>query len=372
MQAALRRLEPYRGRRVVVAMSGGVDSAVAAHLMAQAGAEVVGLAMRLHDPDPHNPLAPRACCPPDDLQDARRVAEHIGAPFYVMDARASFDRNVVRPFVDAYLKGTTPNPCVGCNAFVKLERLDKRARDLGAVALVTGHYARVEDGRLFAGYDGQKDQSYFLFSVPSEVLRSMVCPLGSLTKEQVRRLALEAGLPVAHKLESQEVCFVGGGGAGRFVMRQPEAQGSHDGEIVDEAGRVVGRHSGIMNFTIGQRRGIGVAARRKLHVLKLEPETRRVVVGEEGRLDCAGLTAERASWPSGVAPAERFRAVVQIRYRDPGTEALVVPLGSSQVEVRFHRPVRAIAPGQAVVFRRGEEVLGGAWITRSFEQVPSP
>jgi len=355
-------LRRWAGRRVAVALSGGVDSAVAAQRLVQAGAEVIGLSLRLHDPDPDNPLAPRACCPPDDLQDARRIAELLGVPFYVLDGRRAFDEAVVRPFVRDYLGGRTPNPCVGCNAFVKLERLHRRARALGCEALATGHYARKDGERLLRAVDLQKDQSYFLFSVGPEVLGDLVFPLGSLRKEQVRDVALATGLPVAHKLESQEVCFVGGAGAGGFVMRQPEARGDHAGAIVNEAGEAIGRHEGVMNFTIGQRRGIGVAAERPLHVLRILPEEKQVVVGPVERLQASWLRAQRVSWTRSTPPDGPFEATVQIRYRDPGTTAVVHPGEGNEAEVRFRTPVRAVAPGQATVFRVGDEVVGGGWI----------
>ena len=351
-----------------MALSGGVDSAVAAWRLKQAGAEVVGLSLRLHDPDPDNPLAPRACCPPEDLQDARRVAEALEMPFYVIDARDAFDGAVVQPFVSAYLAGRTPNPCVGCNSFVKLDRLARRAKALGCVRLATGHYARLgRDGhgagpvRLFRGVDRDKDQSYFLFGTAAPILDRLLFPLGASTKDEVRLQALEAGLPVAHKLDSQEVCFVGGAGAGRFVMRQPAAAGDHSGPIVDASGAVLGRHDGVMNFTIGQRRGIGVAARERLHVIGLNADRRTVTVGPVDALDKRGLTAGRASWPAG-APTEPVEALVKIRYRDAGTAATVTAHPNDRVEVRFHQAARAVAPGQAAVFYRGEEVLGGAWI----------
>lgn len=368
-----RGLEALAGARVAVALSGGVDSAVAAARLVDAGVEVVGLALRLHDPDPDNPLAPRACCPPDDLQDARRVAEQLGFPFYVLDGRRAFSEQVVAPFVRSYLSGRTPNPCVGCNAFVKLEALHRRARALGCVALATGHYARlrVEAGRplLFAGADRSKDQSYFLHGTDPALLAALVFPLGATTKDEVRTEATRRGLPVAHKLDSQEVCFVGGAGAGAFVRRQPEAQGDHAGPIVDESGRTLGRHSGVMHFTVGQRRGLGVAAPQPLHVIGLDAASRTVTVGPADRLLERGLLGRRARWPSG-APAEPTRARVRIRYRDPGTEALVTALDDHRVEVRFDRPVRAIAPGQAAVFYRGDQVLGGAVIEHGFGRAP--
>lgn len=353
-----------RGRRVAVAMSGGVDSAVVAYLLREAGAEVVGLSLRLHDPDPDNPLAPRACCPPDDLQDARRVAELLDIPFYVIDARGAFDDAVVRPFVRAYVEGRTPNPCVGCNSFVKLGRLAARAKALGCARLATGHYARItNDGapRLYAGVDREKDQSYFLFGVAPRILSSLVFPLGDRTKDEVRALAIASGMPIAHKLESQEVCFVGGSGAGGFVRRQPEAAGDHAGPFLDEAGNTVGHHAGIMGFTIGQRRGIGIAAKHPLHVLNIDADNRAIVVGPASSLDRRGLVGARASWPSGV-PSGPVEATVKIRYRDNGTPATVHPIGEDRVRVDFAKPVRAVAPGQAAVFYRGDEVLGGAWI----------
>lgn len=360
-----RQLEQLAGQRVAVAMSGGVDSAVAALRLKQAGAEVVGLSLRLHDPDPDNPMAPRACCPPEDLQDARRVAEALDVPFYVVDARAAFDGKVVRPFVRDYLGGRTPNPCVGCNSFVKLGRLMKRARALGAAALATGHFARLapapEGARLFRGADLGKDQSYFLFAVAPEILRGLVFPLGAWSKAQVREAAMSAGLPVAHKLESQEVCFVGGKGAGKFVMAQPEAAGAHGGDIVDVEGRVLGQHEGVMGYTVGQRRGIGVAAKSPLFVVGIDAPRRRLVVGEAEALERRGLVAARATWPAG-APAGPFEARVRIRYRDRGATGWVRPEPDGRVEVRFEEPVRAVAPGQAVVFEVGDEVVGGAWI----------
>ncbi len=365
------QLEALRGQRVAVAMSGGVDSAVAALMLKAAGIEPIGLSLRLHDPDPCNPMAPRACCPPDDLQDARRVAERLGFPFYLIDARASFNNAVVRPFVKDYVSGRTPNPCVGCNSFVKLARLAKRAQALGCKALATGHYARVmldahEVPRLFCGADPEKDQSYFLFGTAPAILRRLLFPLGAMTKAQVRDAATSSGLPVAHKLESQEVCFVGGAGAGKFVMSQPEAQGDHSGPILNEEGEVLGTHQGVMNYTIGQRKGINVAASRRLHVLNIDAEQRAIVVGPAESLGRSALVAGRASWPGGV-PDAPMRADVKIRYRDGGAPAVVEPLPGQRVRVRFERPVRAIAPGQATVFYRGQEVLGGAWIEEALD-----
>jgi tRNA-uridine 2-sulfurtransferase len=346
-------------------MSGGVDSAIAALILKEAGARPIGLSLRLHDPGPDHPLAPRACCPPDDLQDARRVAEALDIPFYVIDARESFEETVVAPFVRDYLDGRTPNPCVGCNSFVKLGGLARRARILGCAALATGHYARlaVEDGipRLFSGADAKKDQSYFLFGTAPEILSFLLFPIGAMTKDEVRRRALDAGLPVAHKLDSQEVCFVGGKGASSYVMRRPEADGDRSGKIVDLEGRVLGAHSGVAGFTIGQAKGLGLGTHKKLHVVAIDPEGKTVVVGDREDLLRRGLIGVRASWPSG-RPTDPVHALARIRYKSPGVASMIRPLDGGEVEVMFDEPIHAIAPGQAAVFYDGEQVIGGAWI----------
>ncbi|MBI2374926.1 MAG: tRNA 2-thiouridine(34) synthase MnmA [Deltaproteobacteria bacterium] len=354
------QLQALAGRRVAVALSGGVDSAVAALRLKRAGADVVALALRLHDVDPSLPAAPRACCAPDDLQDARRVAEALDVPLYVMDARAAFEEAVVEPFVGAYFSGQTPAPCVACNARVKLGRLWERARVLGAEALATGHYARTtRDGRLYRGVDREKDQSYFLFSTPSPVLRDLVLPLGAAEKRTVRAEALASGLPVAHKLDSQEVCFVGGSGAKGFLRRRA---GERDGgAIVDSEGRELGRHDGFWQYTVGQRRGTGVAGGRRLYVLRVEAESRTVVVGDDAELLERALSATSVRWISR-APSGSVRARVKIRSRDPGTSADVHLEPDGSVEVRFDQPVRAIAPGQAAVFYVDDEVIGGGFI----------
>ena len=364
-----RQLETYRGQRVAIAMSGGVDSAVAGLLLKRAGADVIGLSLRLHDADPYNPLAPRACCAPDDLADARYVAEGLDIPFYVLDSREEFEAGVVKPFVDEYLAGQTPNPCVGCNSFVKLGLLSKRAKALGCAALATGHYARLRKRpqggvHLFAGADKNKDQSYFLFGTSPSILESLLFPLGAHNKDEVREEALSSGLPVAHKLESQEVCFVGGAGAGDYVLGRPEASGDRSGEMVDVTGSVLGRHDGVAKFTIGQRRGLGLGTHKRLFVLNIDAETKKVQVGDEEHLFKTSLIASNASWPAGT-PQSSFRAATKIRYRGHPTYANILLKENGKIHVKFEEPVRAVAPGQAVVFYSGEEVIGGAWILES-------
>jgi tRNA-specific 2-thiouridylase len=372
LDRVLDQLERWRGRRVAVALSGGVDSAVAGWLLARAGAEVIGLSLRLHDAEPDNPAAPRACCAPDDLQDARRVAEAIDAPFYVVDAREPFESGVVEPFVSEYLEGRTPNPCVACNSFVKLGLLARRARALGASALATGHYAKLERGSddralLRQAADRGKDQSYFLFGVDPEILDRMIFPLGELTKAEVREAALGANLPVAHKIDSQEVCFVGGAGAAAYVARRPEAALDRAGPLLDPSGVAIGRHDGVERFTIGQRRGLGLGTHRRLFVLAIDGPGRTVTVGEESALFKTELLAKNASWPSG-RPDRPLDVVAKVRYRDPGTPARVELLDDARsVRVRFSRPVRAVAPGQAVVFYDSDRVVGGAWIEEAVQ-----
>jgi tRNA-specific 2-thiouridylase len=361
---------PAAAPRIVVAMSGGVDSSLAAALLVEAGADVVGVTMHLAG-------EASRCCSLEDADDARRVAERLGIRFYVANYTEPFREEVIEAFADAYLSGRTPIPCVACNKRFKFDHLMERARMLGAGAVATGHYARVqrdaETGRfvLRRAVDRRKDQTYFLFQLDQAQLARVRFPLGELSKDEVRGRARALGLATADKPESQEICFVPDGDYARVVEAiRPEAR-ERDGEIVDESGRVLGRHAGVHRFTIGQRHGLGISADRRLYVTGIEPGRRRVVVGDAEALGVAGMEVSAVNWISGLTPAELVRARVQVRYRHDGEEAWVEALDGGRARVRFDRPVRAVAPGQAAVFYApeaagSERVLGGGWIDRTF------
>jgi tRNA-specific 2-thiouridylase len=351
--------------RVVAAMSGGVDSSVAAALLVEAGHDVVGLSMQLYD----QRAAPETfgtCCSLDDLQDARRVATRLGMPHYLVNFETRFRDTVMRNFVAEYAAGRTPIPCVHCNADLKFSTLLERAGALDGAAVATGHYARVtfdEDRRryrLWRAVDRDKDQSYFLFSLTQDQLARALFPVGHLTKPQVRAVAARLGLPVADKPDSHELCFVPDGDTGGFVERHLETP-PEPGEIVDSAGRLVGRHAGLHRFTVGQRRGLGLATGTPLYVLRLEPAAARLVVGPRSELGQRELTASTVNWieqePDGPA-----RVTARIRHRHADAPATVETDGAGAARVRFDEPQPAVTPGQAVVFYEGDAVVGGGWI----------
>jgi len=347
--------------RVVVGMSGGVDSSVAAALLVEQGCEVIGVTMHLSG-------SASRCCSLDDADDARRVAEALGIRFYVANYTERFRAEVMEPFADAYLGGRTPIPCVACNRRFKFHHLLERARVLGASAVATGHYARVETDpangarRLRRGADPGKDQSYFLFDLDQRQLARARFPLGELRKDEVRARARALGLATAEKPESQEICFVPDGDYAAVVEALRPGALPGDGEIVDRGGRVLGRHPGVHRFTVGQRRGLGLAAPRPLFVTRLDAGANRVVVGEAQELLAGGAELERVSFVAGGAPRGPIAARVQVRHRDPGAPARVESLPGGRARVRFERPVRAVAPGQAAVFYDGDELVGGGWI----------
>ncbi|MFU8802890.1 MAG: tRNA 2-thiouridine(34) synthase MnmA [Bradymonadaceae bacterium] len=351
--------------RVVVAMSGGVDSSVTAGLLAEQGYDAVGIAMRLYS-TPQESFT-KSCCSPDDLFDARAVADLLGIPFYVANYEEAFRERVIDYFVDEYRRGRTPNPCVACNDHLKFDILLQRSLALGARYLATGHFARVDRSGdvpvLRRGVDRNKDQSYFLFGLPREALGRILFPLGELTKDQVRAHARKLGLETAEKPESQEICFVGGGDYKTFVANLLASEETTPGKIVTVDGEVLGEHEGIHQFTVGQRRGLGLTYHETLYVKSINPSDGMVIVGGSDVLNSRGLVAERCNWLSFDRPVGPLECSVKIRYAGEPVPALVTVGGdASTAFVEFEEPQRAVTPGQAAVFYRGDEVLGGGWI----------
>jgi tRNA-specific 2-thiouridylase len=354
---------------IVVALSGGVDSATAAAMLVEAGHRVVGITMRLYDASGTTAAVGR-CCGPRDIEDARRVCHHLGIPFYVVDFESEFASAVVDDFVDAYLAGETPNPCVTCNQQIKFTPLLRRARALGAEVVATGHYAQIvrtdRGWQLRRGRDPGKDQSYFLFSMPADELAAVRFPLGDLTKEEVRDRAAGFGLPNASKAESQEICFVPDGDYAGFVAASALARGRSvppPGEIVDGAGTILGEHRGIHHYTVGQRRGFGGVSvdGKPVYVTAIDPASNRIQVGPRADAASAGLSVRDVQWLID-RPTGGLRALVQVRHRARPVPATVTATATGARVVFDGDPVVA-APGQAAVFYDGDAVLGGGWIT---------
>ncbi len=362
-------------------MSGGVDSSAAAALLKEQGHELIGFTMQLWNQRRHinvdengDPL-PSRCCSLDDVYDARRVAESLGFPFYVLNLEKDFERDVVNPFIESYLSGETPIPCVACNSRLKFASLDRMAQSLDCDKVATGHYARVEFDekanryRLFRGKNHWKDQTYFLWELTQDQLSRAYFPLGEMMKSEVRELAREADLYVAEKQESQEICFVPDGKYSEFIDRYLEHENRSDelppkGDIVNTKGEKLNEHSGIHRYTIGQRRGLGIAHEKPLYVLQIERARNQIIVGEKEELDSLEFTAKGVNWVAFDTPEEPVRASVKVRYRHEPAPATIHALADNRARIVFDEPQAAITPGQATVFYNGEECVGGGWIEK--------
>ncbi len=342
------------GERILVALSGGVDSSVAAALLKEQGHDVFGVTLHLWDAAEGQAIG--RCCAPEDRDDARRTCEHLDIPHYVLDEREAFRAHVVEPFLDAYRAGETPSPCANCNRTVKLVHLAEIADRFGATKVATGHYARIEDGALKMGVDAQKDQSYFLFGVPRSVLDRMCFPLGAMTKDEVREHAERLGLPNAKKGDSQELCFVPDGDIAGFVKR--ERGEGESGAVRDEKGKELRRHEGVEAFTVGQRKGLGLGGGPSRYVLRIVNND--VIVGEDAALHETDCEVGGLEWIDGH-PTGTFEGEVRIRHRHTPAAA-TLQVVDERLQVRFHAPQRAITPGQAAVVYQGAKVLGGGFI----------
>ncbi len=370
--------------KILVAMSGGVDSSLVGAMLAAEGHEIVGVNMRTHRLSPEEKALGaqiKTCCSPVDAKDARSCADRGRFPFYVLDVEPTFERDVIDPFVRAYMSGRTPNPCVLCNNHVKLGLLLEKARLYGCDLVATGHFAikerHPETGRwtMRRAKDRNKDQTYYLYGLTQEQLAVIEFPLGGFTKDEVRERARELGLPVANKPESQEICFIPDNDYRRFLRERFAAQSTDmpTGRFVSTTGRDLGAHEGIAYYTVGQRRGLGIATGSPLFVVHIDTESNNVVVGPRESLMTEGLEADGLNWMGLAGIGGPLRARVQIRYRHPPQWATIEPAGDDAVRVRFDEPVQAVSPGQATVFYDAEDrVLGGGWIARDIGRGEPP
>lgn len=359
------------GSRVVVAMSGGVDSSLTAALLQEQGAEVVGVMLRLWSETTAGEGSTNRCCSLEAVDDARRVADHLGIPFYLVNVERPFKKQVVDFTVAGYLAGETPNPCVQCNRTIRFDYLFNYAMSLGANYLATGHYARVQrritvagqaQYLLLRGIDEAKDQSYVLHVLTQHHLARVLFPVGDLTKAEVRQIAAQRGLPVAGRHDSQDLCFVADGDYRRFLLDWAPADAIQPGPILDDSGQVLGQHLGLPFYTIGQRKGLGIAAGEPLYVLALDKVHNAVVVGPAEALGRDHLTARQVNWIAGEPPSAAISAEIKIRYRAVPMPAMVTPLANDRVQIRFDGPLRDITPGQSAVFYDGDVCLGGGLI----------
>lgn len=350
--------------RVFVAMSGGVDSSVTAALLKEAGYEVIGVTMQIWPSDRQASEADRfgGCCGLEAIETAKQVASKLGIPHYVMNLRDIFAQRVIADFCQEYSLGRTPNPCIRCNQYIKFEALLQRVKELDADFLATGHYARIDHSpngyRLLKAVDLSKDQSYFLYTLGQWELQHLLFPLGNLHKVEVRKLAAKLGLPSSNRRDSQDICFIPDNDYRPFIAEHVPLK---SGDIVDTEGKILGKHAGLAQYTVGQRHGLGLASNKPLYVLKLDATNNRLVVGTKDQLLGNTLLASKLSWVSGEAPREPANVTAKIRYKSPQAEAQLHP-NNGMAEVQFHQPQPAITPGQAVVFYQGDIVLGGGTI----------
>ncbi len=353
--------------KIICAMSGGVDSSVAALLLKQAGHEVIGVSMKLRDMPADPNVKTSGCCSVEDFNDARRICDALEMPFYAMNFKKAFEEKVIHPFVSEYLMGRTPNPCVLCNSEIKFDAFLAKAEELGADAVATGHYAQIQkdekgNWHLLKGKDPKKDQTYFLFSLGQKELSRILFPVGHLLKEEVRAIAREFDLKTKDKPESQEICFVPNDDPGAFIEKYTQGNASPAGDFVDEDGKVLGKHRGVHCYTLGQRRGIQVAMGKRFYVKSIDAKTQQIVLAEDFALYQSALLAKNVTWVVGQSPQEKIQAKIRYRHAAEDCEVLSHEEGW---EVRFAEPQRAITPGQAIVFYQDEKVLGGGWIERA-------
>lgn len=357
-------------RKALIAMSGGVDSSVAALLMKEKGYDCIGVTMKLYDNEDIGISKEKTCCSLDDIEDARMVARRIGIPYYVVNFKDDFKEKVVDKFVNSYLQGRTPNPCIECNRHLKFEHLYQKARELECDVIVTGHYARiVQDGNQYLmkkAADSSKDQSYVLYSLTQEQLSHTIFPLGELTKEQVREIAQEHDFINSEKKDSQDICFIPDGNYKRFMMENYNVN-IGTGDFVNRTGKVLGTHQGYYGYTIGQRKGLGIAAEKPYYVVDIQPEQNRVVLGSDEELFHSILEAEEFNW---ILDDDFSGRVIQakVRYRQQAQDAYVKLLENGRVQISFLEPQRAITKGQAVVLYQNDVVIGGGTIARIVDE----
>ena len=352
-------------KKALIAMSGGVDSSVAAYLMKQKGYDCIGCTMKLYAGE-NTDKTDKTCCSSDDTEDARSVSYKLGMPYYVFNFTDDFNEKIIKKFIRSYTKGFTPNPCIDCNRYMKFEKLSEKAKELGYDYVVTGHYAKIEyDGEKYLlkkGRDLSKDQSYVLYSLTQDQLAHTLFPLGDMEKTEIRKIASEQGFVNAHKKDSQDICFVPDGDYAGFLKKHTDIQ-FEEGDFVGTDGKFLGRHKGIITYTVGQRKGLGIAFGKPMYVCSIDAESNKIILGEDADLYGKELTVKDFNWISGVAPETEIRCKAKIRYRHQEQAATAWVLDDGSVKITFDTPQRAITKGQAAVLYDGDTVLGGGVIS---------